>query len=203
VAQFHWDPDRYLALMRDEVPDYERLQEETAAAAAIGAQRVLELGTGTGETARRVLAVNPEAFLVGIDASNEMLARARSVLPVERVELVAAGLEDPLPTGRFDLVVSALVVHHLADAEKADLFGRVASALSPGGRFVLGDVVVPEDPSDAVTPIDAGYDIPSTVANQRRWLESAGLATNVRWAKRDLAVLVGEAAASAERAPRR
>jgi hypothetical protein len=25
MAQFHWDPDSYLALMHDEVPDYERL----------------------------------------------------------------------------------------------------------------------------------------------------------------------------------
>jgi len=33
-------------------------------------------------------------------------------------------------------------VHHLDAGEKADLFRRVAAALEPGGRFVLGDVVV-------------------------------------------------------------
>src|SRR3954467_8143563 len=77
VAQFHWDPDAYLQLMASEVPDYGRLQDEVARAAeGAGARRALELGTGTGETARRVLAVSPGARLVGIDASAEMLAHA-------------------------------------------------------------------------------------------------------------------------------
>jgi hypothetical protein len=47
-----------------EVPDYQRLQEETVAATRTGAERVLELGTGTGETAQRVLTRHPAAVLV-------------------------------------------------------------------------------------------------------------------------------------------
>ena len=76
---------------------------------------------------------------------------------------------------------------------KADLFRRVATVLSPGGRFVLGDVVVPEDPSDVVTPIDGCYDRPSTAADQLRWLAEAGLQPRLAWAHRDLAVLIGQA----------
>jgi tRNA (cmo5U34)-methyltransferase len=192
MGQFHWDPDSYLELMREEVPDYQRLQDEAAAATGTGAGRVLELGTGTGETARRVLALNPAAVLVGLDASREMLDEARARLPADRVELRVARLEDPLPEGPFDIVFSALAVHHLDGAGKADLFRRVAAALSPGGRFVLADVVVPDDPADVVTPIDPGYDIPSTVAEQLDWLGAAGLQAAVAWAHRDLAVLVGE-----------
>jgi tRNA (cmo5U34)-methyltransferase len=175
------------------VPDYERFQEEVARATGSGAKRALELGTGTGETARRVLAAHPAAVLVVIDASREMLDRARTVLPEDRVELRIARLEDRLPDGPFDLVVSALAVHHLDAAGKEDLFRRVARVLSPGGRFVLGDVVVPEDPSDVVTPIDDGHDKPSRVAEQLAWLTAAGLLARVPWARRDLAVLVGEA----------
>jgi tRNA (cmo5U34)-methyltransferase len=67
--------------------------------------------------------------------------------------------------------------------------------LSPGGRFVLGDVVVPEDPADVVTPIDGDYDKPSSVADQLHWLAAAGLPARVAWTRRDLAVLVGEASA--------
>jgi tRNA (cmo5U34)-methyltransferase len=177
------------------VPDYERFQEEVARATGSGAKRALELGTGTGETARRLLAAHPAAVLVGIDASCEMLDRARTVLPEDRVELRIARLEDSLPGGPFDLVVSALAVHHLDAGGKEDLFRRVAGVLSPGGRFVLGDVVVPEDPSDIVTPIDDGYDKPSRVAEQLAWLSAAGLRARVAWAQRDLAVLVGEAPA--------
>ena len=194
VSQFHWDPDSYLALMREEVPAYELLQEETATANGIDAERILELGTGTGETARRVLAAHPSASLVGIDDSQEMLAHARATLPADRVELIVARLEDPLPRGPFDVIVSALAVHHLDGPGKADLFRRAASVLSPGGRLVIGDVIVPEDPSDIVTPIDGVYDVPSTVADQERWLREAGLRPRVPWTRRDLAVLVGEAA---------
>ena len=41
----------------------------------------LELGVGTGETAKRVLAVHPGARLVGIDGSEEMLSAAKAHSP--------------------------------------------------------------------------------------------------------------------------
>jgi len=195
MAQFHWDPDSYLALMRTEVPDYERLQEEAAAATGPHADRVLELGTGTGETARRVLSRHPDASLVGLDASDRMLAHARDALPPGRARLLVARLEDPLPEGPFDVIVSVLAVHHLDGPGKADLFERAAAVLAPGGRMVLGDVVIPDDPADVVTPIDGEYDTPSSVGEQRRWMQAAGLRSRVAWARRDLAVIVGEAPA--------
>jgi tRNA (cmo5U34)-methyltransferase len=192
VAQFHWDPDSYLALMRAEVPEYERLQDETVAATGSEVQRVLELGTGTGETTRRILKRHPAAVVVGIDASSEMLDHARVTLPDDRADLRVARLQDPLPHGPFDVVVSVLTVHHLDGAGKAELFDGVARRLAPGGRFVLGDVVVPQDPADAVTPIDGDYDTPSSVAEQLAWLTAAGLPGQLVWAHRDLAVLVGQ-----------
>ena len=60
-------------------------------------------------------------------------------------------VKDPLPDGNFDLVVSALAVHHLDGAVKADPLARVADRLRTGGRFVLGGVVVSDDAADAVT----------------------------------------------------
>ena len=178
--------------MAAEVPLYGRLQDEIAAASnRRDVERILDLGTGTGVTARRVLSVHPRARLVGIDVSPRMLAAARRVLPAE-AELRVARLEDPLPPGPFDLVVSALAVHHLDGAGKADLFRRVATALAPGGRFVLGDLIVPEDRGDAVTPIDGVYDKPSTVPEQLAWLRDAGLVSATSWLERDLAVLVGD-----------
>lgn len=192
MSQFHFHPETYEALMAAEVPSYGRLQDEIAAASTRrGVERILDLGTGTGVTARRVLGVHPQARLVGIDVSPRMLAAARRVLPAE-AELRMARLEDPLPPGPFDLVVSALAVHHLDGAGKADLFRRVATALAPGGRFVLGDLIVPEDRRDAVTPIDGVYDQPSTLPEQLAWLRDAGLVAATSWLERDLVVLVGD-----------
>ena len=193
MGQFHWDPDGYLEMVRAEVPDYDRIQDELAHATdGIDARRVLELGTGSGVTSRRVLARHPHAHLTGVDSSEHMLGAA----DLPGADLRLQDLADPLPEGPFDLVFSALAVHHLDAAAKADLFARIAAVLAPGGRFVMADVVVPEDPADVVTPLDAGFDLPEAVPDLLAWLQDAGLRGRVAWQARDLAVLVADAAVS-------
>jgi tRNA (cmo5U34)-methyltransferase len=190
-SQYHFDPSSYEAMVTAEVPGYHRLQAAVAeAASACPAARILDLGTGTGATARAVLAAQPNAQLVGVDESTDMLAVARRVLPAS-ADLRVGRLQDPLPAGPFDVVVSALAVHHLDRVGKADLFRRVADVLVPGGRFVLGDVIEPVDPADVVTPIDGVFDQPSPVADQLAWLADAGLDAEAVWVERDVAVLVG------------
>jgi tRNA (cmo5U34)-methyltransferase len=198
MSQFHFDPDTYLELMRAEVPAYDRMQEVVAATTdGIAASRVLDLGTGTGVTLAAVLARHPGASAIGIDESAAMLDVARANFGSSAVgdggrgetELRRADLADPLPAGPFDLVVSALAVHHLDGPGKADLFRRVAAVVGSPGRFVLGDVVVPEDPADAVVPLSDDYDRPSGVADQLAWLDEAGFDAVVVWSERDLAVV--------------
>jgi SAM-dependent methyltransferase len=192
VSQFHFDPDTYMDLMRAEVPLYATLQATVARAAeAVVAATILDLGTGTGETLSRVLAAHPGATAIGVDENDRMLEVARGRLGAEAVTLVVGDLLDPLPASPFDLVVSALAIHHLDGPGKAELFGRIASVLAPGGRFVLGDVVVP-DGAPAVTPLSDDYDKPSTVAEQMQWLRQAGLSPAVIWQGDDLAVLTAD-----------
>jgi tRNA (cmo5U34)-methyltransferase len=189
--QFHFDPATYLEKIREEVPAYDELQDAVAkATAGIHPKRVLDLGVGTGQTSRRVLDLHPGATLVGVDESAGMLAAASA--EVAAADLRLSRLEDPLPDGTFDLVVSALAVHHLDGRGKADLFARVAARLQPGGRFVVGDVVIPDDPADVVTPIDGVYDQRSTLGEQLRWLVDAGLEAHVAYARQDLAVVVAD-----------
>jgi tRNA (cmo5U34)-methyltransferase len=174
--------------MLEEVPSYPELQAQTAAAAgAVAAETILELGIGTGETARRVLDSHAGARYTAIDSSEEMLGRARSVVP--QADLRLARLEDPLPDGPFDLVVSALAVHHLDGPGKQDLFRRIADVLQPGGTLVLADVVVPENDADVVTPIDGVYDMPDRLDDQLVWLRDAGLDAETVWSYKDLAVM--------------
>ena len=189
--QYHFNPATYLAMVLAEVPRYRELQNQVAeAASGIDAGSILELGVGTGETAGVVLAVHAGAQLVGIDESEQMLALARDRFPA--ADLRVQRLEDPLPAGSYDLVVSALAVHHLDGAGKADLFRRVHGRLRPGGRFVLADVVVPDDPQDAVTPVGPPHDKPSTLADQLSWLRLAGLQSTVRWQQKDLVVIAAD-----------
>jgi tRNA (cmo5U34)-methyltransferase len=189
VTEWEWNPETYLSEMLAEIPGYEELQDAAVAAAdGIEAQRVLELGTGTGETAARIWPRHPDADWVGIDASEAMLARARERLPAADLRLQR--LEDELPDGPFDLVVSVLAVHHLDGAGKRDLFARIARALRLDGRFVLGDLVVPADGATGPIYVDWEMDLPDSVADQLSWLEAAGFEAKARSVRTDLAVLV-------------
>jgi tRNA threonylcarbamoyl adenosine modification protein (Sua5/YciO/YrdC/YwlC family) len=186
--QFHFDPASYADEVREDIPVYDEFQDQVMEACGDGFARVLELGSGTGETAARLLARNPGVKLVGIDESDAMLEVARARFG-SGASFEVARLQDPLPDGPFDLVASALCVHHLDPGEKRSLFSRVARVLRPGGRFVLGDVVVPVDPADAVTPLTPGFDKPSTLDEQLAWLGEAGFEPRVTWQHRDLAVV--------------
>jgi tRNA (cmo5U34)-methyltransferase len=187
VSEWEWDPDSYLVEMAAEIPGYDELQDAVVAATAeVHATRVLELGTGTGETALRVRANHAEADWVGIDASEPMLARAHERLP--GADLRLQRLEDELPPGSFDLVVSALAVHHLDDAGKRDLFSRVAGVLRQGGVFVLGDVVVPAAGQKGPIYIDWVMDKPDSVDDQLAWLRAASFEAEASSVRVDLAV---------------
>jgi tRNA (cmo5U34)-methyltransferase len=185
MSQYHFDPGTYLENIRADIPVFDELQDEMARATqGIAAELILELGVGTGETARRVLTRHPGARLVGIDESESMLAAAAL-----DADLRVARLEDPLPDGRFDLVVSCLAVHHLDSNGKHDLFRRVAEVLRPDGRFVLGDVVRPDREEDQVTPTTPDFDRPDPLNAQIHWLEEAGFQAETTWSWKDLAVV--------------
>jgi tRNA (cmo5U34)-methyltransferase len=115
-----------------------------------------------------------------------MLGRARERLP--DADLRLQRLEDELPSGPFDLVVSALAVHHLDGAGKRELFARVAGVLGPGGFFVLGDVVVPADGQTGPIEIDWVMDLPDSVEDHLAWLGEAGFEAVASSVRVDLAV---------------
>ncbi len=198
--EFHFNPDAYGELLREDYPGFDAFQDRIAAACGDRARTILELGTGTGETACRLLARFPQARFVGLDESPAMLAAARTALGgghveprVGRVELRVGRLQEPLPAGPFDLVASALCVHHLDGVEKAALFTRVREVLAPGGRFVLGDVVLPDGAGAAGIPLTPGYDKPSSVGDQLAWLAGAGFSARVVWDEGDVAIIVADA----------
>ena len=191
--QWHLDAETYFAVVRAEIPSYDELQDRLAAATAgVPASSILDLGSGTGVTAARVLERHPGSELVGVDSSAPMLELARRTVPSG--VFLEQRLEDPLPPGPFDVVTSAFAVHHLSSEMKRDLFARVAAVLRPGGRFVLLDVVVAAAPVAVPVPIEPGVDFPDGVDDQVRWLGEAGMVASLVYADGDLAILRGEQA---------
>lgn len=187
-----WDPESYLDWVREEIPAYDELQEHLVGASVrVHAHRILDLGCGTGETARRLLDVHRHAELHGIDGSDEMVEAANQSLAGRPAHFRTGQLEHLLPAGGYDLIASALAVHHLTAADKRVLFDRVAQALNLGGRFVLADVVVPDDPSDARIELSE-YDRPSPIPDQLDWLQATGLQPHLCWNDADLAVIAAD-----------
>ncbi len=174
MAQFHWKPETYLELIRAEVPRYAELQEEAIAAIPFAPERVLELGMGTGETTRRLIEAYPNAWVIGLDSSPEMVFRAREMY--DDVQL--ARMEDPLPDGPWDLVIGVLSVHHLTTEQKKALFRRVCEH---SRALVIGDIVRADV---QVAPLDPGYDYPETAADLAAWCGG-----EVTWQADDLAVV--------------
>jgi len=174
AGQVQWRPETYLEEIRAEIPRFEELQEATIDAIPFPPERVLELGIGTGETTRRLRERYPDAAVTGLDSSPGMVFRAREL----GIEVRLARIEDPLPDGPWDLVVSVLAVHHLTDDGKRDLFRRVRETAR---ALVLGDVVLAEP---QVTPLEPGFDLPAGAAEQAEW--SGG---EIVWTGDDLAVI--------------
>lgn len=106
-----------------------------AAVGDVRGLRVLELGCGTGR--HTLWLAEAGAQVVGVDVSQGMLTQARLRCAGLNVQLQQQDLEQPLPwpAQSFDLIVSALVLEHLASLPH--FFREVRRLLRPGARAVI------------------------------------------------------------------
>jgi ubiquinone/menaquinone biosynthesis C-methylase UbiE len=127
------------------IPGYRHIQD-MALRYAGPADRVLELGCGTGEWAAKYLEVHPEAEYRAIEFSDKMreLASARLAGCGHRFRLIEQDLNSALPAGPFDLVVAFFAIHHAEDKQR--LFHEIFGRLSSEGRLIFADVTVAADP---------------------------------------------------------
>lgn len=122
---------------------------------------VLDLGAGTGLVARLVAARYPTASISLIDVAENMLAEAERKLQIfpNEFSFIAENYVHKRDLGNnFDLIISALSIHHLSGTEKRELFRVLYANLKPGGIFINADQVLGVSQS-----IDDVY--------RQRWLE--------------------------------
>lgn len=199
---FDVDAQRYDATRRALVPCFDAFYgnalEVIAAWGGPARPRVLDLGAGTGLFAAMVRAKLPFSSMHLVDASDSMLTLARSRFAHHgEISFGIADLAHADLAGPWDLVISALAIHHLEDADKRDLFRRIRAALAPNGLFVNAEqVLAPTKAMErlyekqwqqgarnlgaSVADIEAAkqrmlHDRCATVEDQLDWMREAGL----------------------------
>jgi tRNA (cmo5U34)-methyltransferase len=101
----------------------------------------LDLGAGTGLLSAAIAGRIAEVNLLLLDASEEMLEKAEQRLARFQPKIMVQTLNQALPCGPFDAIVSALAIHHLDDQSKRTLYGRILSELVPSGIFINAEQV--------------------------------------------------------------
>jgi tRNA (cmo5U34)-methyltransferase len=154
----------YDSLIARAVPRYMEMTERLLDYLPPAPARVLELGCGTGNLSLRLAAAYPEAAIAFLDAAPEMVeltrARVEDAFPARmgRDHFLVARFESlgEQAAGSFDLVTSAISLHHVLD--KASLYASVHRLLAPGGSFCFADQM-------------AGADEANSALNWQRWLD--------------------------------
>ena len=92
-----------------------------------------DLGAGAGNVTRLIAARWPQARVVGVDSSAEMLAKAKAEMP--NLEWQQADLATWLPPQKPDLIYSNAALHWIVD--HAPVFTALFKSLAPGGTFAV------------------------------------------------------------------
>jgi trans-aconitate 2-methyltransferase len=125
-----WDPAQYLKFAGPRLrPALDLLQRIDLAAPA----SVYDLGAGAGNVTRLIAARWPEARIIGVDGSAEMLAKAAAENP--RIEWQQADLATWRPTRPADLIYSNAALHWLDGHDR--LLPGLFAGLAPHGVLAV------------------------------------------------------------------
>lgn len=102
-----------------------------------GAERVLELGCGSGNDAARLAEAG--IAVVALDASGEAIAAARGKLGNLPIDFAVADMTEPLPfnAASFDAVMANVSLHMFPDAVTRAVFAEIGRVVRPGGLLLM------------------------------------------------------------------
>ncbi len=111
--------------------------------------KLLDLACGTGDFSIAAARMIPAAEVTGLDLSSGMLdvmkTKVQSASLGDRISMVLGDGEDlPFPDGTFDRVAIAFGIRNFENRERG--LREMLRVLKPGGRLVVLELSVPENP---------------------------------------------------------
>ncbi|MCH5257243.1 MAG: class I SAM-dependent methyltransferase [Lachnospiraceae bacterium] len=148
--QFNLIADEYDNNRKKFIPcfnDFYQSTTEFIASNIENPKRILDLGAGTGLLSYFWFRHFPTSEYVLVDIADEMLNVARKRFSgINNVYYSILDYSNELPKESFDVVASALSIHHLENNDKSDLFSRIYDILPSNGLFVNYDQFCAGDP---------------------------------------------------------
>ncbi|MEG2075357.1 MAG: class I SAM-dependent methyltransferase [Victivallaceae bacterium] len=149
--QFNRIAGEYDSGRRKFIPCFDDYYDATTAfvAASISKpQRILDLGAGTGLLSMFYLRHFPNAEYLLVDVAGEMLKIAGERFSnLSNINYLVGDYAKSLPDGDFNLIISALSIHHLENEQKQALFRQIYHKLPSGGIFVNYDQFCADTPA--------------------------------------------------------
>ena len=121
---------------------------------------VMDLGSGPGSLAVRILERFPQARVTAVDFDPVLLKIGREASKASGKHIIwvdadigSAGWTEQLPHSRYDAVVSSTALHWLDRARLGRMYGDLARVMREGGIFLNGDVLPPGEAKKTLTDI--------------------------------------------------
>jgi len=204
----------YDARIRTFIPDYDVMLDAAASSLAASrprAARIVDLGTGTGALAARVLDAIPSARIVGIDVDEEMLTVAQRRLRNRLKTATGDFLQMELPAA--DAITASFALHHIrTPRHKQQFYARCFASLTRGGVLVSADCMLASNArlqnrdraawhahlarrygrtrASAFLRAWADEDVYFKLDDELEWLRGSGFTTDITWRRGSFAVVL-------------
>lgn len=105
--------------------------------------RVIDLGCGTGNLSKKIIAAYPNACITCVDMAENMLAMAKSKLKEHRnITFWLGDVRKFDYREKYDVIVASLVLHHVEAKDKLRFYRAIHSSLTQNGVFLCIDIFV-------------------------------------------------------------